>query len=1256
MYDPADDLSPTPQTLDTPVRPQHLRETYRASGKSSRREPSWKPGDLFGPFQLGQLLGQGSSGFVYEATPAVRSDANPASRVALKILVPETTEDLVRNKVGFRRMLDIRNTHLAKVDQIHRVGEHVALSMELIEGRTFAKMINELRRLDACAACEQVLGLMRHYALALSVMHTNYLIHRDVKPQNMMVDRYGNGRIIDYGLVGTIDPEIDPSGVRSYLAGTPQYMAPEVWFDQCYLPAGDIYSLGKVIFETLRLITGSKRLATQTPSEVFESTNIQSSIEELGTSVPNVLRDACCEMLETKPCDRPTAIEISRLGTAKRSTFLMPGEHRLFGRDADLAQIFGWLDGVLKGKSGRLHISGQSGIGKSRIVDEVVRKLLSRRWVHVFSARCQIREDQPLQAFDQICDALATRYAKEDLGVLEVDPGSAAILHQAFPVLAGVVTASLRLPTPGTVPARLDSLEAAVRVTHKILETGPMILVIDDAQWADQDSLNVLDRLQSERAATLGIITVSRSGDDLQRLPADFHLRLGPLSLADSTAMLNNAAKCWSVDVKDEFIESLAEVAEGVPFRLDELADEFRPGGAFSEGDASLFSLPSAEVVDGLWRKRVDRLSVDARRLLTLIATAGGLVSHDEIVVLQESSFMTPDSLEELRRGRLIQSEVAGDESISIVHDQVAQGLERRLAPNEGIEAHRLWAEVLLKFPFKQYQAARIAGHLFESGDYERAIEFADRAAIDAEQRYAKTEAARWHERSIAHLSGQARIDKIRQTAICYDEADRPVEAANHYLKLASLVGPEQSNDFELRALILLIRSGRPAEVRIQIKAMADRLGLPQPKSPRATIFSLLFKKAFYHVLRWGHPQFSVQELADPQEPVDEHLRLCLELSRPLCLLDNLYGAELAISGAIRALRFGTITQKLRSGVDIAVFGSYELGASRTRNEKVLKALLVKAQAIDDPKSLGDAYSAIAALHILSARWNESMEPSETSLAQYERCTERQTFEIGHTQLHRMIAMWHLGKIRELVTISQHLFDQSITRNDLLGRVMACSGIGSCGWLAGHRMSEFDAARSEIRADLNRDGIQLVDYFESMAMQSRLMYEGRWEEAEADLERTQVFAQRMPLCKVQLCRVLRLVMESLVQLNLIARQPEPTRLRRQSALIVKLRHEKLAYCDVVADLHEGYLQILTNKPSDAMPLLHSAQNQATELGLTPLRLASLDAIASVNVGASANRLQQYLRDEGVKFPELFANLYALDLSQSRPGQRGSQKS
>src|SRR5688572_25986943 len=93
---------PVDPASDTKVRGQRDRETHLPDGLTDQFTPPWKPGDQLGSFVLEQLLGKGSSGFVYRA-----HNKDTGRHCALKLLTPAKCENLVRNKLGFRRMIPL---------------------------------------------------------------------------------------------------------------------------------------------------------------------------------------------------------------------------------------------------------------------------------------------------------------------------------------------------------------------------------------------------------------------------------------------------------------------------------------------------------------------------------------------------------------------------------------------------------------------------------------------------------------------------------------------------------------------------------------------------------------------------------------------------------------------------------------------------------------------------------------------------------------------------------------------------------------------------------------------------------------------------------------------------------------------------------------------------------------------------------------------------------------------------------------------
>jgi serine/threonine protein kinase len=203
------------------------------------QRPSAQPPARWGPYQLSDLLGRGAYGRVYRAVDNLQRE------VALKLLA-ETDEgapaDSARVLREGRLLARIRHSNVVKVHAVDEFDGRVGLSMELIEGFTLEQ---ELEARGAFGAGEATLiGL--ELCRALAAVHAAGLLHRDIKAQNVM--REWGGRIILMDLGAGHDAARMPLRPTMVLAGTPLYLAPELFAGRTASSASDIYSLGVLVY------------------------------------------------------------------------------------------------------------------------------------------------------------------------------------------------------------------------------------------------------------------------------------------------------------------------------------------------------------------------------------------------------------------------------------------------------------------------------------------------------------------------------------------------------------------------------------------------------------------------------------------------------------------------------------------------------------------------------------------------------------------------------------------------------------------------------------------------------------------------------------------------------------------------------------------------------------------------------------------------------------------------------------------------
>ena len=251
-------------------------------------------GSTFGKYTLNRLLGKGGMGEVYEAY-----DNEKRRKVALKILSEQYSED-----ESFRTRFQ-RESHAAAILQephvipIHDWGEidgNLYIDMRLVKGETLHDLLanGPLEPKRAVSIIEQV-------AAALDAAHAERLIHRDVKPQNIIVTPGDFAYLLDFGIAEAQgDSRLTVAG---HQIGTFDYMAPERFSDRPTTPAADVYSLACVLHEAL---TGKKPYAA-TSAEQLMSAHLTSPVPKPNSINPNVpiaLDDVLARGMSKDPDDR----------------------------------------------------------------------------------------------------------------------------------------------------------------------------------------------------------------------------------------------------------------------------------------------------------------------------------------------------------------------------------------------------------------------------------------------------------------------------------------------------------------------------------------------------------------------------------------------------------------------------------------------------------------------------------------------------------------------------------------------------------------------------------------------------------------------------------------------------------------------------------------------------------------------------------------------------------------------------------------
>jgi len=873
-------------------------------------------------FRLIRLLGQGGMGVVYEA-----QDGELGLEVALKLLPGLQPDLLLRFKKEFRAASSIRHPNVVRFGDLFSDGERWFFTMELVHGVDLFSHVRglpgkapgllpvsrdpdgETVRAPTRAAPSSgpedkgtldqpcVRERFSQLAQGLVAIHAAGQIHRDIKPSNVLVTRDGRVVILDFGLATDLEVRTTFLG-----AGTPAYMAPEQSSSEPVSSASDWYSFGVMLYEAL---TGVLPFAGHAYEIMYRKQH--EGVVPVCQLVPEVdpeLAELCEALLARAPEQRPNSCAILKaLGAPPAPAWDIDqgrgGATPLFGRSGPMATLRAAFSDVASGTRVAVLVSGEPGIGKTELCRHFVEALSAEQVGTVVASRCHEREFLPFKALDGVIDQLSRQVgqlAPEERAAFV--PGIAPLLRHLFPALEQIPEATLaeavEIPSdPHELRSRV--LDGLRELLAAITGTSPLVIFVDDLQWADADSLAMFSALLADsrlpRMLFLGTHRGAAGAGSgwLDPVVRQIQVELPRLDREATLALLQSV---FSVDQKSlPELEPLAETTQGNALFIKELARY-----ALAHG------LKMSRLhLDDLLRDRVERAGATARIVLDLAATVGAPVPE---AVVQAASDLEPGifggAVAKLLRERLVHASGAlGRERIELCHEQLRGWLWNGL----GQPKRRVLAERLATTFGSDGDPAQVAELWLEAGHNSRAASHLVLTGERAMKALAFDRAAEHFAMALKVGSWDARQKGVllAQLADALAYAGRGAAAAEQYLAAASQ-GADAAQSLELhrKASGELLRSGhfdRGMEVARTALAAAGM------SIPSHHLLSLAWVRTR---LRWRGYRCDSGELeAGGTVSADESARidLCWSLSSGIALIDPIRGAYFQAQSLLLALQ-----------------------------------------------------------------------------------------------------------------------------------------------------------------------------------------------------------------------------------------------------------------------------------------------------------------------------------------------------------------
>jgi tetratricopeptide (TPR) repeat protein len=721
-------------------------------------------------YRLDAQLGQGGMGIVYRARDLVLDRP-----VAVKLVNDTKLSTAGRAQLLYEAQVAAQLNH-PNIITVFDAGEADGtpfVVMELIEGAS----LHEHRPTDLATT----VAIARQVCAALQHAHAHGIVHRDLKPENIFLTLTGTAKLMDFGLARPVAARLTQEGA---LVGTVFYVAPEQALGEAVGPRADLYALGILLYE---LTTGRLPFTADDPLAVI-SQHLYAPVippRAHNAAIPPALEALIVRLMSKRPEDRPASAHeveqvLAQLDLAPSSAatdFSMLdriAQGRLIGRERELAAAKASWQRACTGQLQVLFITGEPGIGKTRVARELATRVAVTGG-RALLGECYAQGGAPYAPIGQIIRQAA-------------QVGPAAFARLPDPVLADLLTMAPDLraqypevsPNPSLDPASEQQrvFESAITLFSALADQAPLLLLLDDAHWADAGTLALLQHVARRmRAHRLALALTCREAelaesrqlnnlfDDLYRRHLAVSIRLNRLTRTQTGDLL---AALFAEEITPEFLEAIFRETEGNPFFVVEVCKALIESGklSFAEGRWQRPSIAELEIpttVQAAITGRVAQLPEAVQETLRRAAIQG---REFDFALLRATSELDEtaliEALERAERAQLI-SEIPrpGVEFFAFVHALIPTILRETLSGLRRKRLHQGVAAALEQQRPEDFEA--LAYHYAAAGEPERArvylIRAGDRARrlaalIDAERHYL----AALHDWPQAEAAGRAEV------------------------------------------------------------------------------------------------------------------------------------------------------------------------------------------------------------------------------------------------------------------------------------------------------------------------------------------------------------------------------------------------------------------------------------------------------------------------------------------------------------------
>ena len=1084
------------------LRPQartaHESENMNSLNMSdSGAAADFRPGSRF---RLVRQIGVGGMGTVYEAWDTVRD-----TRVALKTLTGLNPRALQLFKNEFRTLADVSHPNLASLYELF-CEDQWYFSMEYVGGGHFLDYVrgslarppgsflsgDELTEqpgalratpsqasppvVQAGGQCDEgrLISVLGQLADAISSLHANGILHRDLKPLNVKVTPEGRVVVLDFGLAIQTGPAYGEALALAGFVGTVPYMSPEQGAGDPVSEATDWYAIGVMVYEAL---TGRRPFEGDPGSILRDKRLFEAPRARRSGDVSAAWDDLCAGLLARDPRKRLTGTNIIAhltRGPAPEGAAVRPLEKVFVGREIQLAVLRQALAESESGTPSVVFIRGVSGMGKTTLVEKFLGQVIERHTGRrtdgkpvILAGRCHEKESLPYKAFDSVIDSLALYLA--DLPpeeAAELTPRDAAALVRIFPVLRQIESFA-KAPArsavnPDQLELRRQAFSALRELLAKLGDRARVVVYIDDLQWGDTDSVLLFREIlrlpdapsflyigsyRSEYEGRSAALDTLLAGVQEVAGISPHRMMIGPLSLEEGCTLAARLSN--NPNGAGARFEQLARESEGSPYLLQELA----AGAGFSTSG-------SGTSLDTVLFRRIETLSADSRRLLESVAISVRPLREREAFFAAEIAVRDPRVLTELRAGRLIRG--VGEE-IEPYHDRVRQTILAHVDSGalRGYHFRLATAIEAAAGPDGSVDAEAAAVHFENGGDQTKAGHYYAIAAETASGALAFRHAAQLWQKALdlSPETAESRRNMMVKLADALGNAGRGADAARAYRQAVQIASGPDDVQLERLEAYWFASSGHIDEGREALERMLRRVGFRMP-GPFAQLAGIMVSELRLKLRGTGFKRRLPEDIPQPEL---ERIDTFWAASRSMAMVDVLMAVFISSPGLFLALAVGDSYRVARFLIfrNIALAAiNLPTGNQLTNLMEVSRQLVAQA---NDPYLNGFFEFAHGMIHFVSGQWQDSLKHSREAERILSAGCTGVAWELSTLRIFTLWSLLYSGQFRELRETAAVWRDEGLERGDLFKAVSIGAGtLPVCELIADRADTAMDTLESSL--------------------------------------------------------------------------------------------------------------------------------------------------------------------------------------------------